>query len=75
MNGPRSRYFSIIILFVLAAAIAWSFAGGGASGFAQSAAMVIAITMMDAGAARAIGGWDERDRWRFDCPAWLFVHA
>ena len=51
MNGPRPRYFPVIILFVLAAAIAWTFAGGGSSGLAQSTAMVIAITKMDVGSA------------------------
>jgi hypothetical protein len=53
MHGPRPRYFPIIILFVLAAAIAWTFAGGGSSAVAQSAAMVIAIAKMDAGSPPA----------------------
>lgn len=53
MNGPRLRYFPIIVLFALAAAVVWAVAGGGSSGLAQSAAMVIAIAKMDAGSPPA----------------------
>jgi hypothetical protein len=50
MNGPRPRYFPIIILFALAALVALTVAGGGTQALAQSAAMVIAIAKMDEGA-------------------------
>jgi hypothetical protein len=69
MNGPRLRYFPIIILFVLAAAIAWTFEGGGSSGAAQSAAIVIAIAKMDVGSPPAdfdfaLTGQGKTGQWR-----------
>jgi hypothetical protein len=69
MNGPRPPYFTIIILFVLAAAVAWTVAGGGSPGLAQSAAMVIAIAKMDEGAPPAdfdfaLTGQGKTGQWR-----------
>jgi hypothetical protein len=53
MIGQRARYFSIIIVFVLIASAAWSLMGGGPSGLAQSAVMIIAIAKMDEGSPPA----------------------
>ena len=53
MNGHRPSHFPFIILLVLAAVLAWTVTGGASSGLAQSAAMIIAIAKMDAGAPPA----------------------
>jgi hypothetical protein len=69
MNGPRPYYFPIVILLALTVVIAWAIAGGGVSGLAQSAAMVIAIAKMDAGAPPldfdfALTGQGKTGQWR-----------
>lgn len=53
MNGPRQGQLSIILLFAWALAIAWTFANGGSSGLAQSAAVMIAIAKMNEGSPPA----------------------
>jgi hypothetical protein len=69
MNGPRQRYLSIFILFALTLAVAWTVTGGGSSGLAQSAAMLVAIAKMDDGASPtdfdfALTGQGKTGQWR-----------
>lgn len=69
MNGPRHRYFAILILFALTVAIAWTIAGSGSSGLAQSAAMIVAIAKMDDGVSPtdfdfALTGQGQAGQWR-----------
>jgi hypothetical protein len=53
MIGSRTHYSPIVILVVLVAALAWTFAGGGSQGLAQSTALIVAIAKMDLGAPPA----------------------
>ena len=69
MNRPRPSYFPFIVLFVFVAVAAWAIAGCGSSGFAQSAAMVIAIAKVDAGSPPpdfdfALTGQGKTGQWR-----------
>jgi hypothetical protein len=68
MNGPRLGYLPIVTLFAVAIVIAWAI-GGGSSGLAQSAAVVIAIAKMDAGSPPAdfdfaLTGQGKTGQWR-----------
>jgi hypothetical protein len=53
MNGLRLNRLTIILLFALAATVAWAASSGGSSALAQSAAVIIAIAKMDEGAPPA----------------------
>jgi hypothetical protein len=69
MIGSRARYSPIVILFVLVVALAWTVAGGGSHGLAQSTALIVAIAKMDVGTPPAdfdfaLTGQGNTGQWR-----------